>query len=88
LTEGRPSNTASIEAVSQIDAAEQFGVYRSTVQRAASVLLHDDSDLIEAVESGDIAVSLAAKAVRTAPALRSYQRGQSRIVGGNAGLSQ
>ena len=55
---------ASIEASSQSEAAEQFGVSRSAVQRAKAVLDHDDPALIAAVESGDIAVSLAAKAVR------------------------
>jgi hypothetical protein len=57
----RPGS-ASIEAVSQAEAAEQFGVSRSAVQRAKSVLDHGDQALIDAVESDDLAVSLAAKA--------------------------
>jgi hypothetical protein len=51
-------------AVTQADAAKQFGVSIDNLQRAKTVLDHGDQALIDAVESDDLAVSLAAKAVR------------------------
>ncbi len=54
---------ASIEAMSQDQAADMLGVSRSTVQRAVIVLQSGDEELIEAVEQGDIAVSAAAARV-------------------------
>ncbi len=61
LTEGRPSKTASIEAVSQDDAADLMNVGRSSVQRAREVLEEGAEELIAAVDQGDIAVSTAAE---------------------------
>ncbi len=61
MKEGKPSNTASIEAVSQTKAAEKVNVSRSAVQRARKVIDSGDDDLMQAVDSGKIAVSVAAK---------------------------
>jgi hypothetical protein len=58
----RKSNTE--KSVSQREAAVQFGVSLGSVQNAAAVLRHGSPALIAAVESGDVAVSLAAKTVR------------------------
>jgi hypothetical protein len=44
--------------------ARRFGVSPRTVANAATVIDHGDQALIDAVESDDVAVSLAAKAVR------------------------
>jgi hypothetical protein len=52
------------KSISQREAAIQFGVSLGSVQNAAAVLRHGSPELIDAVESGDIAVSLAAKTVR------------------------
>jgi N6-adenosine-specific RNA methylase IME4 len=62
LGEGRPSLTASIEAVSQANAATMFNVSRSAVQRAAKVYEGAIPDIVAAVEEGRLAVSLAAHA--------------------------
>jgi ParB-like chromosome segregation protein Spo0J len=65
MRQGARTDLASNEArLSQTDAAIQFGVSRTAVQRAKTVLDHGDARLIEMVESGDEAVSLAAKTVR------------------------
>lgn len=61
MDEGRRSATASIDAVSQADAAELLNVSRPSVQRAREVLDHGTTELIASVERGDVAVSLAAK---------------------------
>ena len=58
----RKSNTE--KSVPQREAAVQFGVSFGSVQNAAAVLRHGSPELIAAVESGNIAVSLAAKTVR------------------------
>lgn len=60
LGEGRP--TASIEAVSQESAAAMLNVSRSSVQRAAIVQAEATDEIRAAVERGQIAVSVAAKA--------------------------
>lgn len=52
------------ERLSQAKAAERFGVSKRSVERAKTVLNHGSPELVAAVESGDIAVSLAAKTVR------------------------
>ncbi|SHE67176.1 N6-adenosine-specific RNA methylase IME4 [Kaistia soli DSM 19436] len=57
---GRPSEKAEISAISQREAAEVMKVDRASVQSARAVLDHGASELIEAVERGDIAVSAAA----------------------------
>jgi ParB-like chromosome segregation protein Spo0J len=63
LPRGVKKADASNEA-SQADVAAQFGVSRSAVQRARTVLDHGTPEIVKAVTSGDLAVSLAAKAVR------------------------
>jgi hypothetical protein len=60
LQQGRPSNNASIEAVSQAQAAALLNVSRSEVQRAREVLDEGAPELISAVERGEAAVSAAA----------------------------
>ena len=60
---GRPSIVAT-GTISQADAARQFNVSRESVNRAGIILEHGSPQAIAAVESGDIAVSLAAKTVR------------------------
>jgi hypothetical protein len=60
LGEGRPGKTASIEAVSQSDAAETMKVSRSAVQRAAEVRKHAVPELKEAVDHDDVSISAAA----------------------------
>ena len=50
--------------LSQAEVAANFGVSVPSVKRAATVLKHGTPEVIAAVESGDIAVSLAAKTVR------------------------
>ena len=52
LGEGRPNKTASIEAVSQDEAADMLNVSRSGVQRAKKVLQDGTSSLKEKVEKG------------------------------------
>ena len=57
LGEGRPKVTASIEAITQPDAAGLLNVSRPSVQRARSVLATGTPDLIAAVDDGAIPVS-------------------------------
>lgn len=59
LSEGRPSETASIEAVSQSDASKLMNVSRSAVQRAAKVQQQAAPELVEAVQAGLVSVSAA-----------------------------
>jgi hypothetical protein len=59
LDGGRPSKTASIEAVSQSTAADQLKVGRAGVQRARRVIEHGAPELQQAVDAGEIAVSAA-----------------------------
>ena len=85
LENGRPKKTASIEAVSQEDAAHSFGVSRSAVQRAATVLENASAAVIHAVESGDVAVADAAsvaelpKSEQTA-ALKKLEAGKAKTL--------
>jgi hypothetical protein len=58
MSEGRQS-TASIEAVSQPQAAEMLNVSRPSVQRATKVLKEATPETIAAVESGKLPVSVA-----------------------------
>ena len=60
MNEGRPSKTASIEAVSQTQAASMLNVSRSAVQRANEVHTTGTPELVEAVERGRVSVSAAA----------------------------
>ena len=61
MSEGRPSETASIDAVSQDAAGDMLNVGRASVQRAAKVREEGTPELIAAVEQGKIAVSQAAQ---------------------------
>jgi phage N-6-adenine-methyltransferase len=61
LPRGRPEN-ASIDAITQAQAAELFNVSRPSVQRARVVLERGVPELVEAVDEGMIAVSAAAEA--------------------------
>jgi hypothetical protein len=74
----RKSNTE--KSVSQAEAAVQFGVSLGSVQNAAAVLRYGSPELIAAVRSGDIAVSLAATTVR-----RMRQTGEEIIRAGQEG---
>jgi ParB family transcriptional regulator, chromosome partitioning protein len=64
LGEGRPSNPASIEAVSQAEAASLLNVSRSGVQRAREVLNEGTPELVAAVDSGEVSVSRGAEIAR------------------------
>ena len=50
-------------SISQADAAKQFEISRTTVQSATTVVTSGLRELIDVVDHGDMAVSLAAKAV-------------------------
>jgi hypothetical protein len=63
MAEGRPRETASIDAVSQPQAAELLNVSRMSVQRAKNVQASGDEKLIAEVEAGKLSVSAAAKHV-------------------------
>lgn len=60
MVRGRPTENASIEAVSQADAADLLNVSRSSVQRAVKVRETGAPELIAAVEAGEVSVSAAA----------------------------
>lgn len=59
MAEGRPTETASIEAVSQDVAADLLNVGRASVQRARVVLTRGAPEVVAAVDSGALAVSAA-----------------------------
>jgi len=88
LGEGRPKETASIEAVSvqppisQAKAAELMNVSRSGVQRAVKVLHHGTPELIAAVDAGEVAVSVAAEiaSVPVAEQKEIVARGEAEII--------
>lgn len=61
MGQGARTDLASIEATSQVDAAELLNVSRSAVQRAKTVVDDGAPELIAAVERGDVAVSAAAQ---------------------------
>lgn len=66
LRDGQKKPAASIEAAgaaSQIEAAESFGVGRSSVQRARKVVDSGSKALQHAVESGEVSVNKAAAVV-------------------------
>lgn len=63
-SEGRPTKTASIEAVSQTEAAQMLNVSRASVQRAHEVLERGSPALIASVDSGSVAVSDAVRQLR------------------------
>jgi ParB-like chromosome segregation protein Spo0J len=64
LGKGRPTTNAPQDAISQPEAAEQFGVSRRSVQRATAVLKHGAPELVEATERGAIPVKEAAEIAR------------------------
>lgn len=58
---GRPTKSASIEAISKTDAAKKLNVGKASVERAKKVLDKGTPELVQAVEDGKVAVSVAAK---------------------------
>ena len=65
MGKGQPSKSnASIEALSQPEAAALLNVSRPSVQRAAQVIANGAPELIQAVDNGEIAVSRAATIAR------------------------
>ncbi len=74
LSPGRPSETASGEAVSQTQAAEALSVSRSSVQRAKQVI-EKAPDLAEQVAAGTITVHAAQKAIAAAADPKKIPRG-------------
>ena len=56
-SEGRPANTAQIQAVSQEEAARKLDVSRSSVQSATRVIERGIPELVKAVDGGQIKVS-------------------------------
>jgi hypothetical protein len=66
MPQGARTDIASIEAMSQPQAAELFNVSRSNVQRARKVLNEGVPELVKAVEQGQVPVSVAARAERKA----------------------
>lgn len=67
MERGRPDINASIDAITQDDAADMLNVGRATVQRARVVIEEAEPELVQAVELGKIAVSHAAKIVDSPP---------------------
>ena len=61
MGEGRPSNTTPIGAVSQSAAAAMLNVSKRGIQRAIKVINEAETEVIEAVEQGRLAVSQAAQ---------------------------
>ena len=61
MQEGRPKKTVGIPTVSQAKAAEMMNVGREGVNLAKRVLTSGVPELIEAVEAGEIKVSVAAE---------------------------
>lgn len=55
---------SSGELPSQTDVADRFGISVATLKRARTVVEHGNPVIIDAVTSGDVAVSLAEKTVR------------------------
>ena len=60
LTEGRPSKTAQIQAVSQTEAADKFNVSRTCVQAARLVEEKGVPRLRELIEQDEVAITTAA----------------------------
>jgi hypothetical protein len=64
MRQGERTDLKAVATKSQGEMARLYGVSRDTVSRARTVLDHGDAAIIAAVKSDDLAVSLAAKAVR------------------------
>jgi len=82
LGEGRPDKTTAIAAVSQSDASDLLNVSVDSLQRAKRVLDDGATELVQAVERGDVAVSTAA-VVSELPKAEQRQiiaRGESEIL--------
>jgi hypothetical protein len=60
MKQGARTDLVPIGTKSLQDAADEFGVSRRSVARGRVVIKHGSPELIAAVESGDVAVSLAA----------------------------
>jgi hypothetical protein len=68
LGEGRPDKTtASIEAVSQPKAAVLMNVGRASIQRAKQVIERGTPELVKAVDSGRMPVSVAERLTKATP---------------------
>ena len=61
MRSGRPTKSASIDAVSKKEAAKKLNVGTASVERAKKVLDKGTPELVQAVEEGKVAVSVAAK---------------------------
>lgn len=72
LGEGRPSKTTARAVVSQAQAATLLDISADSIGRARTVLNQGAPNIVAAVERGEVPVSAAATAVRTAP--RETQR--------------
>lgn len=71
LKPGRPKETGAIAPVTQAKAAQQLAVSPDSVKRARQVELHGVPELGNAVASGDIRVSAAAKLAKLPPEQQS-----------------
>jgi N6-adenosine-specific RNA methylase IME4 len=60
MPQGARTDLASIDAMSQAQAAEMLNVSRPSVQRARDVIDHGATDLVAAVQAGVVSVSAAA----------------------------
>jgi ParB/RepB/Spo0J family partition protein len=67
MRQGTRTDIASIEAMSQPQAAKRLNVGRACVQRARAVVEHGTQELQAAVEQGKIAVSVAEKIAELNP---------------------
>ena len=54
MQQGARTDIASIEAMSQPQAAEMLNVSRSNVQRAAKVIAEAEPEIVQAVEQGNV----------------------------------
>jgi ParB-like chromosome segregation protein Spo0J len=69
LREGRPSETASRDAITQSKAASLLEVSRPSVQRARYVREHGVPDLVDAVKRGNVKIRPAAEFASAVPPL-------------------
>lgn len=69
MERGRPQSNPSSEGfISQTSAAKSFNISVASVERAAKVLRDGDPETIEAVEQGEMSVSIAADVATLSPA--------------------